>query len=990
MRRRAALAAALAGAARAGQTGLKGIDCIADTACVFSDDANGQLCYYDLATGEASLLTADVGAPRDVQLSRDGTLVVASDWGRNAVAKITVATKKVATVSCLGEDRWTVDYDFVDDDGCDAATAPEGIALLSGGRYAAATLSETGQVALVDLDDGRHKGLLDPDDASSMGAASSGEKSALFAVDPLTGHFERAVATAPKPSEWFDVEALPSTGADVSAFVVLDRAAQGLYLLETASDYAGRQPGSFSLTLLAGSDEGKRGFADGYGAAARFDDLHALGAYDAESVVVADLGNGAVRRAWFAGDKKGKVKTLFSVDAAGCAATKADAADVDAVETVDAVATVAAASESLPAAVAKAAKREARYTFADFGAPVLLIAVFGAVVGLAAAANGRRRSAPVQNAPARPPRARRGREGREIRAREVVDVDDAGVAVAVALPDVGPQPRGDVVGQFAPRPERVRGDRRVREPPQALVASFREFAAGDDGAQSSLARSAALLPRVANGDFRKPASDEVHHVGRVAGSGVVFDASRSKGAGKPFEFKLGARAVVPAFEMATLQTSLGGTSRVRAPARYAYGDAEVPKLIPPNTDLIFDVTLVAIGDRVVEDDPPVVEQLEELPPWLAAIAPPPAPGVRELRQARRSRADVAALDHPRFRGAPPSFDAGDAADGAWTGTSDVSTTGLCVARDIGAAWEGRERWTWDELMESDWANEQWILAKLRAPLTPKEHLRDVAVVEMTLADYALYAMWTQCLDEDDDVPDARKDALPRFYVNGWEAFERLEAQRPLFEPHPPCVSDLTLELLSQTELATNKMIFGDKLKTVEAMSRSAADASSRRLVKVFVGCGGSATRLHFDNAGAHAWLSMVRGSKLYVAYAPSDAPYLYAEGSHSPVDPLAPYAETVAAYPDYAKATPYAVVLREGETILVPSGWWHYAVSPEPSLTVMRNFWNNSNIGAFTDMSKEQLKKKVEVLRSKGMLRAAAPNDDARLAAAATPPTIAG
>ena len=284
MRRRAALAAALAGVARAGQTGLKGIDCIADTACVFSDDANGQLCYYDLATGEASLLTADVGAPRDVQLSRDGTLVVASDWGRNAVAKITVATKKVATVSCLGEDRWTIEstdgdipvpnvreifsysyetrrlgtfsysYDFVDDDGCDAATAPEGIALLSGGRYAAATLSETGQVALVDLDDGRHKGLLDPDDASSMGAASSGEKvhglavsgtkakpwvvgtiydrdsgqSALFAVDPLTGHFERAVATAPKPSEWFDVEALPSTGADASAFVVLDRAAQGL------------------------------------------------------------------------------------------------------------------------------------------------------------------------------------------------------------------------------------------------------------------------------------------------------------------------------------------------------------------------------------------------------------------------------------------------------------------------------------------------------------------------------------------------------------------------------------------------------------------------------------------------------------------------------------------------------------------------------------------------------------------------------------------
>ena len=59
MRRRAALAAALAGAARAGQTGLKGIDCIADTACVFSDDANGQLCYYDLATSRGALATTE-------------------------------------------------------------------------------------------------------------------------------------------------------------------------------------------------------------------------------------------------------------------------------------------------------------------------------------------------------------------------------------------------------------------------------------------------------------------------------------------------------------------------------------------------------------------------------------------------------------------------------------------------------------------------------------------------------------------------------------------------------------------------------------------------------------------------------------------------------------------------------------------------------------------------------------------------------------------
>ena len=33
-------------------------------------------------------------------------------------------------------------------------------------------------------------------------------------------------------------------------------------------------------------------------------------------------------------------------------------------------------------------------------------------------------------------------------------------------------------------------------------------------------------------------------------------------------------------------------------------------------------------------------------------------------------------------------------------------------------------------------------------------------------------------------------------------------------------------------------------------------------------------------------------------------------------------------------------MLREGETLLCPDGWWHYAVSLDESITVMRNFYN--------------------------------------------------
>lgn len=246
-----------------------------------------------------------------------------------------------------------------------------------------------------------------------------------------------------------------------------------------------------------------------------------------------------------------------------------------------------------------------------------------------------------------------------------------------------------------------------------------------------------------------------------------------------------------------------------------------------------------------------------------------------------------------------------------------------------------------------------------------------------------YALWTESLDDDPDVDCARCDALPRFYINGWEAVEKLKDQRHLFAPFPPAICDVTDEIQYQCELATNKMIFGDKLATLESISRSTADAASRKLCKVFVGCGGSITRLHHDNHGAHAWLSMVRGRKLFVAFRPEDAKFLYADGSHSPIDPLAPYDEIAAAYPDYAKATPYAVVLEEGETILVPSGWWHYAASLGPTVTVMRNFWSNTNLEALTEMSKDQLKRKVEALRAKGLLRTPAPAD-------AAPPGVAG
>ena len=41
----------------------------------------------------------------------------------------------------------------------------------------------------------------------------------------------------------------------------------------------------------------------------------------------------------------------------------------------------------------------------------------------------------------------------------------------------------------------------------------------------------------------------------------------------------------------------------------------------------------------------------------------------------------------------------------------------------------------------------------------------------------------------------------------------------------------------------------------------------------------------------------------------------------------------------------YATVLEPGQTILAPDGWWHYAVSLTPSITMMCNFWDKNNLG---------------------------------------------
>ncbi len=131
--------------------------------------------------------------------------------------------------------------------------------------------------------------------------------------------------------------------------------------------------------------------------------------------------------------------------------------------------------------------------------------------------------------------------------------------------------------------------------------------------------------------------------------------------------------------------------------------------------------------------------------------------------------------------------------------------------------------------------------------------------------------------------------------------------------------------------------------------------------KLFVAPRGASTRMHQDNHHAHAWLSQVRGRKLYVLCPPqdyalvspagksADAGGTTKEGRFDPLD-AAQRAEREA-----AGLRVYATVLQPGETILAPDSWWHYAVSLTPTITLMANFWDRKNRAALRHLIGEGL-----------------------------------
>ncbi len=96
---------------------------------------------------------------------------------------------------------------------------------------------------------------------------------------------------------------------------------------------------------------------------------------------------------------------------------------------------------------------------------------------------------------------------------------------------------------------------------------------------------------VGTGEEVKPgATITAHYTGALVKNGIIFQSSFD--AGNPISF--GLDQVIAGWTKGVPGMRVGGTRRLVIPADMAYGSNSPAKNIPANSDLVFDIDLIAI------------------------------------------------------------------------------------------------------------------------------------------------------------------------------------------------------------------------------------------------------------------------------------------------------------------------------------------------------------------------------------------------------------
>jgi hypothetical protein len=147
------------------------------------------------------------------------------------------------------------------------------------------------------------------------------------------------------------------------------------------------------------------------------------------------------------------------------------------------------------------------------------------------------------------------------------------------------------------------------------------------------------------------------------------------------------------------------------------------------------------------------------------------------------------------------------------------------------------------------------------------------------------------------------------------------------------IADLQIE--GKWSIASAIDLFPEQLSREFSAPLYCADGRFLRSM-IFIGPAGVVAPLHQDLP--ENMYVMVRGKKRITLFAPADHVYPNSRLSnlpnHSQIDALDP---DYARFPKAIDAQPYIVDLAAGETLFIPSFWWHHLRSLEPSIAL--NFW---------------------------------------------------
>jgi cupin-like protein len=136
-------------------------------------------------------------------------------------------------------------------------------------------------------------------------------------------------------------------------------------------------------------------------------------------------------------------------------------------------------------------------------------------------------------------------------------------------------------------------------------------------------------------------------------------------------------------------------------------------------------------------------------------------------------------------------------------------------------------------------------------------------------------------------------------------------------------------------------------------------------VEVYIGGQGAEFPiLHYDGLHTHAFLMQLYGDKEYIVFSPEQTKYMYPhdgiKANKSQIDDL--INPDLEKFPLFDQAEGVRFSLHPGETLFVPSGWWHTARILSPSVTVSINGVNRANAASFRRDYCEALAERSSVL----------------------------